>query len=138
MAETTISVIIEGGKATAGPPLAPALAPLGVNIVQLIADLNKQTAAFEGTKVPVKVIVDKQTKKWRFEIGSPATSELIKKELKIEKGAKGGEQDPKIVGNLTMQQVIKIAKKKQSGSLAKNLKALVNEIVGTCLSMGVT
>ncbi|MEM3362190.1 MAG: 50S ribosomal protein L11 [Candidatus Anstonellaceae archaeon] len=138
MGETIISVIIEGGKATPGPPLAPALAPLGVNIVQLIGDLNKQTAIFEGTKVPVKVIVDKQTKKWRFEIGSPATSELIKKELKIEKGAKGGEQDPKIVGNLTMEQVIKIAKKKQTSSLSKTLKGTVIEVIGTCLSMGVT
>ena len=138
MAETTISVIIEGGKATAGPPLAPALAPLGVNIPQLIADLNKQTADFEGTKLPVKVIVDKTTKKWRFEIGSPATSELIKKELKIEKGRKGGEQDPKVVGNLTMEQVVFIAKKKQAASLGKSLKSIVNEIIGTCTSMGVT
>jgi len=138
MAETTISVIIEGGKATPGPPLAPALAPLGVNIPQLIADLNKQTAAFEGTKLPVKVIVDKATKQWRFEIGSPATSELIKKELKIEKGRKGEEQDPKIVGNLSMQQVISIAKKKQQASLAKSLTSIVNEILGTCTSMGVS
>jgi large subunit ribosomal protein L11 len=138
MAETTISVIVEGGKATPGPPLAPALAPLGVNIPQLIADLNKQTAVFEGTKVPIKVIVDKTTKKWRFEIGSPATSELIKKELNVEKGRKGGEQDPKIIGNLTFEQIIKIAKKKQTTSLGKNLKAIVNEVLGTCVSIGVT
>ncbi|MFN3910361.1 MAG: 50S ribosomal protein L11 [Candidatus Anstonellaceae archaeon] len=138
MAEAIISVIIEGGKATPGPPLAPALAPLGVNIPQLIADLNKQTAMFEGTKVPIKVIVDRATKKWRFDIGSPATSELIKKELNVEKGRKGGEQDPKIIGNLKFEQIIKIAKKKQPSSLGKNLRAVVTEVIGTCTSMGVT
>lgn len=138
MSEAIISVIVEGGKATPGPPLAPALAPLGVNIPQLIADLNKQTAVFEGTKVPVKVIIDRATKKWRFEIGSPATSELIKKELNVEKGRKGGDQDPKVIGDLKFEQILKIAKKKHLSSLGKSLKNVIAEVIGTCTSMGVT
>ena len=138
MSETTISVIVEGGKASAGPPLAPALAPMGVNIGELVADLNKQTAAFAGIKVPVKVIVDTGTKKWRFDIGSPATSEMIKKELGIEKGRTGGAEDPKIVGDISFDKIVEIAKAKQSSSLAKGVKAGACEVLGVCVSLGAT
>lgn len=138
MPETTISAIIEGGKASAGPPLGPALGPMGINIGQLIADLNSQTSAFKGIKVPVKVMVDKANKSWRFEIGSPATGEMIKKELGIEKGRKGGAEDAKTVGDLKFSQVIKIAKAKSSSSLAKSVKAGANEVLGSCVSLGVS
>jgi large subunit ribosomal protein L11 len=138
MAETTISVIVEGGKASAGPPLAPALAPMGVNIGQLVADLNKETAAFKGIKVPVKVIVDKESKTWRFDIGSPATSEMIKKELGLEKGRKGGSEDPKVVGDLPFDKAIEIAKAKKNSTLAKSTKAGVCEVLGSCVSLGVS
>ena len=138
MSETTINAIVEGAKASAGPPLAPILAPMGVNIGALVADLNKETAAFEGIKVPVKVIVDKDTKKWRFEIGSPATSEMIKKEIGLEKGRKGDKEDPQVVGDLKMEQAIKIAKAKAPSTLAKEIKDQLSEVLGTCVSMGVT
>lgn len=138
MAETTINAIVEGGKVSPGPPIAPALAPMGVNIGALVADLNKQTSSFKGIKIPVKIIVDKNTKQWRFEIGAPATGELIKKELGIEKGKKGGAEDPKIVGDLKFEQVVIIAKAKQSSTLAKGLKAGANEVLGTCVSLGVS
>ena len=138
MPETIISTIIEGGRASAGPPLGPMLGPMGINISQLIADLNKQTSAFSGIKVPVKVMVNKETKAWRFEIGSPATGEMIKKELGVEKGKKGGAEDPKIVGDLKFEQIIKVAKAKSNSSLAKELKAQINEVLGTCVSLGVT
>ena len=138
MPETTIPAIIEGGKASSGPPLGPALGPMGINISQLIADLNKQTADFAGIKVPVKVIVNREAKSWRFEIGSPATGEMVKKELGIEKGKKGGPEDAKVVGDLPFAKAVKIAKAKSSASLTRDLKAGVCEVLGTCLSLGVT
>ena len=58
MTKVTIPAIVEGGKANAGPPLGPALGPLGVNIGVVIDEINKKTAAFAGLKVPVKVIID--------------------------------------------------------------------------------
>ena len=138
MSETTIPAIVEGGKASAGPPLGPALGPLGVNIGQIIADINKETAAFNGVKVPVKVIIDKATKKYRIEIGSPATGELVKKELGLEKGRKGGPEDPKVVGDLPLEKAVQIAKAKSGKNLSKNLKATLAEVLGTCVSLGVT
>ena len=66
MAKETIETLIEGGKASAAPPLGPALGPLKVNIGQVVADINKKTADFKGMKVPVKVIVDTKTKEFEF------------------------------------------------------------------------
>ena len=54
----TVEAMVEGGKATAGPPLGPALGPKGVNIGQVVAKINEKTKAFTGMKVPVKVIIN--------------------------------------------------------------------------------
>ena len=83
MAKQTVDVLIEGGKATAAPPLGPALGPTGVNIGQVVADINKKTADFKGMKVPVTVIVDTEDKSFDLEIGTPPVSELIKKEINL-------------------------------------------------------
>lgn len=131
----TIQALVEGGKASAGPPLGPALGPLGVNIGQIIGTINERTKDYSGMSVPVKVIVDKETKKFEVEVGSPPVSALLKKELGVEKGAKAKGE---VVGNLSLKQVIKVAKMKSGGSLAKSLKASVNEVLGTCVSVGIT
>jgi len=132
-----VQALVEGGKASAGPPLGPALGPLGVNIGQIIAAINEKTKGYAGLSVPVKVIVDKDTKTFEVEVGSPPVSALIKKELGVEKGVKSMKEGGAI-GNLSLQQVIKIAKMKHPNSLAKTLKAATNEVLGTCVSVGVT
>ena len=129
-----IEVLVPGGKATPGPPLGPALGPLGVPVPKIIQAINEKTKDFEGMQVPVKVIVDQATKEFEIEVGIPPVSALIKKELGIEKGTKDGSA----VGNLTLEQVIKIARMKRAQSLAKELKGVVKEVIGTCVSMGVT
>lgn len=130
----TIDVIVEGGKATAGPPLGPALGPMGVNAGQVVAKINEATADFAGMKVPVKVHVDPKSKQFSIEVGSPPTAEIIKKELGIEKGA-GNREAP--AGNLPLDKAVKIARSKRN-SLGKDLKETLKEILGTCFSMGVT
>ncbi len=135
MAETVVEALVEGGKATAGPPLGPALGPLKLNIGEVVKAINEKTKAFAGMQVPVKVIVDTSTKEFRIEVGTPPTTALIKKELGLEKGGKDQKEK---VGNLTMEQAVKIAKMKVDAMLAQDLKAAVKEVVGTALSMGVT
>lgn len=130
----TIDVIVEGGKATAGPPLGPALGPMGINAGEVVAKINEETKAFAGMKVPVKVHVDPATKEFSIEIGSPPTAEIIKKEVGIEKGA-GNREAP--AGDIALAKVAEIAKAKRN-SLGKNPKETLKEILGTCLSMGVT
>lgn len=135
MAEMTINGLIEGGKATSGPPFGPALGPLGVNINGIVAEINDKTKEFAGMKIPVKVIVDTSTKKFRVEVGSPSTSALIMKELGIQSGAKTKDE---VAGNITLDQIKKIAKAKESSMYGKAQKDRVTQILGTCKSMNVT
>jgi len=130
--EQTVAVVVEGGKATAAPPLGPALGPLGVNIQAVVDKINEKTGEMAGMKVPVKVIVDTGTKEFRIEVGKPPVSALILKELNTEKGSALPGKDR--VGNLTPEQVKKIAKAKFGSDEEQN----VNQIKGTCRSMGVT
>jgi len=131
-----IEALVEGGKASAGPPLGPALGPLGVNIMDIINSINDKTKQFDGMKVPVKVIVDPKTKKFEIEVGTPPASSLIFKELGLEKGS--GSAGTHKIGNLTVDQAIKIAKMKQDNLLGKELKYKTKEVIGTCVSIGVT
>jgi large subunit ribosomal protein L11 len=135
MAKESVDVLIEGGKATAAPPLGPALGPLGVNIGQVVADINKKTASFKGMQVPVKVVVDSDTKEYDITVGTPPASALVKKEAGIEKGASNPLTDK--VADLKIVQIIKIAKMKEDNLLGKNMKQKVKEIIGTCQAMGV-
>ncbi len=131
-----IKALVEGGKASAGPPLGPALGPLGVNIMQIINTINDKTKQFNGMKVPVMVIVDPKTKNFEVEVGTPPTSSLIFKELGLEKGS--GSAGTHKIGNLTVDQAIKIAKMKYETLLGKELKHKTKEVIGTCVSIGVT
>lgn len=135
MAKETVEILIEGGKATAAPPLGPALGPLKVNIGQVVADINKKTSDFKGMKVPVKVIVDTETKAYEITIGTPPASQLIKSEIGISKGSPTPDKD--YVGNMTIVQIKKVARMKFDALLANDLSAAVREIAGTCYSLGI-
>jgi large subunit ribosomal protein L11 len=135
MSEITIAGLVEGGKATSGPPFGPALGPLGVNISAIVNDINEKTKPFAGIKVPVKVIVDTATKSYRIEIGAPTTSALILKELGIPAGAKAKGE---VVGNLTLDQLKGIAKSKEAKLYGKTENDRLDQVLGTCKSMGVT
>lgn len=135
MATSSVEVLIEGGKATAAPPLGPALGPMGVNIGAVVADINKKTANYKGMQVPVNVIVDDDTKSYTITIGTPPASALIKKEAGITKGS--GKPDQDLVADLKIEQIIKIAKMKEDALSGKTLKDKVKEIIGSCRSIGV-
>ena len=135
MAET-IKALVDGGKASAGPPLGPALGPLGVNIMQIINTINDKTKQFDGMKVPVKVIIDSKTKDFEIEVGTPPATSLILKELGLEKGS--GSAGTHKIGDLSVDQAIKVAKMKYDNLLGKELKQKTKEIIGTCVSVGIS
>jgi large subunit ribosomal protein L11 len=126
--EVTLSFLVEGGKATSGPPIGPALGPLGVNVKEIIDEINKRTKEFEGLQLPVKIIINKNTKAFRIEVGTPPVASLIKKELGLEKGS--GTKD--YVGDISIDKIVKIARAKGDCT-----KARILQIIGTCKSMGV-
>jgi len=135
MATQTVETLVNGGEATAAPPLGPALGPLGINIGQVVIEINKKTASFKGMQVPVKVKVDTSTKEFSISVGTPPASALIKKEAGIEKGSANPLMDK--VADIRIENIIKIAKMKESSLLGRTLKERIKEIIGTCNSMGV-
>jgi len=131
-----ISALVNGGEASAGPPLGPALGPVGVNVLQVVNSINEKTKDFPGMKVPVKVEVDVATKKFIVEVGLPPTAALIVKESGIAKGS--GTPGTNFAGDITMKTVIKIAKMKIDSSYANDLQGAVKEVIGSCLSIGIS
>ena len=81
MAKDTVEILIEGGSATPGPPLGPALGPFGINMMQVVEEINNKSADFAGMKVPVKVSIDRDTKE--FEIETEMTIHAIDKNMFI-------------------------------------------------------
>jgi len=130
-----INVLVDAGKASAGPPLGPALGPLGVNVTEVINKINEKTKDFVGMKVPVEVSVDPSTKKFEVKTGSPPVSQLIMKEVGAEKLA----SNPKFekVGNLAIEQVIKVAKMKLDSLNCLSMKSAAKTVIGSCVSIGV-
>jgi large subunit ribosomal protein L11 len=131
----SISALVSGGEASAGPPLGPALGPMGINVLQVVNTINEKTKEFHGMKVPVKVDVDPDTKKFNVEVGVPPTTALIAKEANISKGSGTAGKD--FVGNISMEAIVKIAKMKIDISYATSLKSSVKEIIGSCVSSGI-
>jgi large subunit ribosomal protein L11 len=130
-----VNALVSGGEANAGPPLGPALGPLGINILQVVNTINEKTKDFPGMKVPVKVEVDTETKQFVVEVGIPPTAALIFKEAGINKGS--GTAGTNFVGNITIESIVKISKMKLDVSYAQTIKSSAKEIVGTCLSLGI-
>ena len=118
-----------------GPALSQKLGPLGINMGQVIQKVNDATKNFKGMKVPVEIDVNPITKNVEIKVFSPPTSELLKKEISVEKGS--GAQDKIKVGNLSIEQVIHVAQTKQGNMLSRDLKAAVKNVVGTCVSLGI-
>lgn len=134
MPEQSVECLVEGGRATAAPPLGPALGPLGINIGQVVAEINKKTVDFKGMQVPIKVIV-KSDKSFTVTVGTPPVSALVKKEAGVEKFSSNPLTEK--VADLKIEQVIKVAKMKFDSLLGKDMFAKVKEILGSCDGMGV-
>jgi len=131
----TVEALIEGGKATAGPPLGPALGPKGVKTNDVIAAINEKTKAFAGMKVPVKIIIA-DDKSFEIKVGTPPVSALIKGELGLESGSSNTRTTK--VGNLSIEQIKKISEMKKYDLLGATVKARVLEVAGNCVCVGVT
>lgn len=130
-----VKLIVDGGDMKPGPAVSQQLGPMGINIGKVISDVNAATSVFKGTKVPVEIVVDGKNKTFTIKVSSPPVSELIKKELGLEKGS--GEALKYKVGNISFERVVSIAKTKLPNLLAKDLRSAIKLVVGTCVSAGV-
>ena len=135
MASQTIEILVDGGKATPGPPLGPAIGPLGINMMQVVEEINNKTADFDGMKVPVKITADLDTHEFEISIGTPPTTALILDEL----GLSGASHAPgtEVAADFSVEQAFKVARMKFDDLLSNDYKHAVKEVIGTCVSMGI-
>ena len=129
-----VEVLVDGGEASPGPPLGPALGPLGVNIMNIAKDINEKTGEFKGMKVPVKITIA-DDKSYDIEVGTPPISALIKEELGIESGAHNPRTEQ--AGNMSKAQLKRVCKMKWDNLLGADLPNKALEVTGSCVSMGI-
>lgn len=136
MVKKTLRFIVEGGKATPGPPIGPTLSPYKINVVEVVNAINNATKDYEGLPVPVEVTIDTDTRKFEVRVGIPTTTALLMKAA----GAKEPTGDPahKKIGDISFEEVVKIAILKKEQLTAKTLKSAVKTILGSARSIGIT
>jgi large subunit ribosomal protein L11 len=131
----TIEVLVPGGQANPGPPLGPELGPTPVDVQAVVTEINDQTAAFDGTEVPVTVEYEDDGS-FSIDVGVPPTAALIKDELGFETGS--GEPHEEFVADMSVEQLKTVAEQKLPDLLAYDAKGAAKEVAGTCTSLGVT
>lgn len=131
-----VKALVTGGSASGGPPIGPAVGPTGINIKDVVDEINKQTTVFKGLTVPVRIECDPETKQFEIFIETPSTASLLLKELGVEKGSSTCSEEK--IGNLTLEQVQNVVDAKKDKFLDKTYKAALKTVLGTALSIGLT
>ncbi len=135
MPREKLELLIEGGNAKPDVNIAQKLGPMKIPINEVMTKINEKTISFKGMKVPVKIFIDPKTKEYEITIGTPPAAELIKTETGVEKGS--AEPNKNKIYNMSIEQVIKIAKMKKDSMLVNSLKSAVKNIIGSAGSMGI-
>ena len=131
---TTLKVNLSAGEASPAPPLGPALGQHGVAIMDFVKAYNERTSELKGQVVPA-VITIYEDRSFDFELRKAPVAEMIKAELKLEKGS--GETPRNTVGTLTPAQIAAIAKEKLDDLNTDDIEAAKQIVKGTAKSMGV-
>ena len=129
-----LKLTIDGGKASAAPPIGPALGQAKVNISEFVTKFNGATKDRMGEVVPVDVLVY-DDKSFELALKQPQASYLIKKAAKIEKGS--GKNSTAKVGSITKKQLQEIAERKMKDLSVNSVQSAMNTIQGTARAMGV-
>lgn len=133
--KTIIKLNLPAGEATPAPPVGPALGQHGLPIMDFVRAYNEKTADKKGQVIPA-VITVYEDRTFAFITKLPPVAELIKKELKIEKGS--GKSGREVAGTITKDQVRKIAETKMADLNANdNVDAAEKIVAGTARSMGI-
>ncbi|MDY6769949.1 MAG: 50S ribosomal protein L11 [Candidatus Nanohaloarchaea archaeon] len=136
MGEETVNLLVEGGEASAGPPLGPTLAPIeAVDINEVVQAINEATGGFEGMEVPVEVVVDTDTGDFDIDVGTPPAAALLKERAGLDAGS--GEPDSIKVANMPLKDIIEVADLKLPDLVALDLRGATKEILGSAQSLGV-
>jgi large subunit ribosomal protein L11 len=132
--KAVVKLQIAAGAATPAPPVGPAIAPHGLNIMDFCQKFNAATQEMAGFKIPIEVTIF-EDRTFTFILKQPPASELIKKAIGLEKGS--GTPNKKKVGKITKAQLRQVAEKKMSDLNANDIEAAMKIIAGTAKNMGI-
>ena len=131
-----VKALVTGGSASGGPPIGPAVGPTGINIKDVVDEINNLTMIFKGLTVPVRIECDPETKQFKIFVETPSTASLLLKETGVEKGSSSCSEEK--IGDLTFEQIVKVVEAKKEKFLDKTFKSAIKTALGTALSVGIT
>ncbi len=132
----TVRARVKGGEASPAPPLGPSLNQFGLDVDKVINEINNLTKDFKGMEVTVNIHVNTDTKEYYIEVKSPPTSVLLLKMAGAEKPS--GDPAHSKVGDIGLEDVIKVALMKKRELTAKTLKKAVKTVLSTAATIGLT
>ncbi len=132
--KAVVKLQIEAGKANPAPPVGPALAQHGINLMQFCKEYNARTASMAGNIVPAEVTIY-QDGSFKFVLKTPPTPDLLRKAAGVSRGS--NEPNRKKVGQITRAQLREIAQTKMKDLNAVDLEGAMLQIEGTARSMGI-
>jgi large subunit ribosomal protein L11 len=130
-----VKLQIPAGKANPAPPVGPALAQHGINLMAFCKEYNARTSSQVGNIIPAEITIYHDGS-FKFELKTPPTPDLLRKAAGVERGS--GEPNRDKVGQITREQLHEIAQTKMKDLNAINLEGAVRQIEGTARSMGIT
>lgn len=132
--KATVKLQIEAGKANPAPPIGPALAPHGINLMQFCKEYNARTASKAGQVIPAEITIY-QDGSFEFDLKTPPTAILLRQAAGIEKGS--SEPNREKVGTVSRSQVREIAQTKMRDLNAVDIEGAMRQIEGTARNMGI-
>ncbi len=132
--KAVVKLQIQAGKANPAPPVGPALAQHGINLMQFCKAYNARTAGQAGNIIPAEITIY-QDGSFDFELKSPPTADLLRKAASVEKGSSEPNRDK--VGTITREQLRDIAETKMKDLNAIDIEGAMRQIEGTARGMGI-
>ncbi|MBP7693443.1 MAG: 50S ribosomal protein L11 [Anaerolineales bacterium] len=129
-----VKLTLEAGKANPAPPVGPALAGYGINIMAFCKEYNARTSARAGEQIPAEITVYTDGS-FTFVLRTPPTAFLLRRAAKVEKGS--GQPNRNKVGKVTRAQVKEIAEIKMKDLNAIDLEGAMRQVEGTARNMGI-
>ncbi len=132
--KAVVKLQIQAGKANPAPPVGPALAQHGINLMQFCKAYNARTAGQAGNIIPAEITIY-QDGSFDFILKSPPTADLLRKAAGVDKGSSEPNRDK--VGTITQDQLRDIAETKMKDLNAVDIEGAMRQIEGTAKSMGI-
>ncbi|HHE71841.1 MAG TPA: 50S ribosomal protein L11 [Chloroflexi bacterium] len=132
--KAVVKLQIPAGKANPAPPIGPALAQHGINLMAFCKEYNAKTSHLVGNIIPAEITIY-QDSSFTFELKTPPTADLLRKAAGVSKGSAEPNRDK--VGRITRQQLREIAETKMRDLNAHDIEAAERQIAGTARSMGI-